>query len=97
MASGVNSSDPPTRARMRSISTVYARSGAMTVAMFSNPAVAIFARSEVEPIRYLLPAADGRAEWIGQGDVVASGPQGLVDLGIAPGDLEPCATVLGHR
>src|SRR3954451_11047762 len=30
------------------------------------PAVAIVARSEVEPIRYLLPAADGRSEWISQ-------------------------------
>jgi hypothetical protein len=86
MASGVNASDPPTRVRMRSISTVYAGSGAMTVAMFSKlvvPAVGIVARSEVEPIRYLLPAADGRSEWIGQCDVVASGPQRLVDVGIA--------------
>ena len=59
-------------------------------------AVAVLARGQVEPIRYRLPAADGRSERIGQRDVVASRPQRLVDLRIAPCDLEPGAAVLLH-
>ena len=52
-----------------------------------RPAVCVDRRSAIEPLDNFVPAAADAPKWIGDGDVISSGVQGLVTAGVSSRDL----------